>query len=106
MSIEARAAVGRRVHDSEGQPVGRITAVYRYAPGVNAPWGAAEVTHRRILRSLHLVDLRNATLDGDVVTVPHSRTTIYRAPDHQPMIGNTLSERHSAEVIAHYETAA
>lgn len=59
MSTSDPDLVGRQLRDSDDQPVGTITAAYRYPIDMNAPWGAAAVTHGLILKSSCLVDLRS-----------------------------------------------
>ena len=94
--------VGRRLHDREGQPVGIVTAVYRYPAEVEASWGIAEVTRGRFFRTVRLVDLEHAIVDGSGVSVPYSRDRIGQAPAHLPLIGDTLSAQDAAEVRNHY----
>jgi hypothetical protein len=93
---------GCSVRDSNGHPIGRVTAVYRYAPTLQAPWGAAAVTRGQVLRSTHLVDLRSATMNGEHLVVAHPADVVRRAPSHQALLGDMLAERHGTEVLRHY----
>jgi hypothetical protein len=98
--------VGRRVRDSADQPVGTVTAVYRYPEELGAPWGVAAVSRGRLFRTVRLVDLEEAEVDADLVRVPHSRRTIGKAPAFTPLFGDTLSELNSADVRDHYRGPA
>lgn len=102
MLFTAKDAVGRRLCDRDGQTAGRVTALYRYPPELDAPNGAAAVTKGRIVRSTHLVDLRDALLDGDTVIAAYPIALIATAPNHQALVGDTLSDRHATEVLQHY----
>lgn len=97
--------VGRALHAADGRQVGRIGAVYQYPDDVHAPAGAVEIGGG-LLRRAHLVDLQDATLAEDTVTVPHDRQTINSAPHFIPLVGDTLSERDAVKVRAHYWGAA
>lgn len=106
MLFTAKDVVGRRLCDRHGQPAGRVTALYRYPPELEAPGGAAAVTRGRIVRSTHLVDLRDAVLDGDTVVAAYPIGLIAAAPNHQAIVGDTLSDRHAAEVLEYYRGSA
>jgi hypothetical protein len=98
----AKDVVGRRLCDRDGQPAGRVTALYRYPPELEAAEGVAAVTKGRIVRSTHLVDLRDALLDADTVVAAYPIALIATAPNHRALVGDTLSDRHAAEVLEHY----
>jgi hypothetical protein len=106
MSSNPDDLVGRRVRDSDDQPVGTVTAVYRYPDDLAAPWGVAAVSRGRLFRTVRLVDLEEAAVDADLVRVPHSRRTIGRAPAYTPLFGDTLSALNSADVRDHYRGSA
>jgi hypothetical protein len=99
----AKDVVGHRMRDKAGVAVGRVTAFYRYPPELSATSGVAAVTLGRILRSTHLVDLLDARLDGDEVVAAYPVALIKTAPNHQALVGDTLSDRHAAEVLQHYK---
>ena len=94
--------LGLPLHDRDVKPVGRITALFRYPADIDAPWGAAQVTRGRLLRTVRLVDLEDADIDPLTVRVPHSKATIVGAPAYLPLFGDTLTENHAADVRAHY----
>jgi hypothetical protein len=106
MSTPSHDLVGRLLCDCDNQPAGKITATYQYPAELNAPWGAAAVTHGLVRRSTHLVDLEQADIDAEVVRVPHTGHTINTAPNDPPLVGDTLADHHAAEVRAHYWGAA
>jgi len=106
MLFTAKDVVGRRLCDRDGQPAGRVTALYRYPPELEASEGVAAVTKGRIVRSTHLVDLRDALLDGDTVVAAYPIALIAAAPNHQALIGDTLSDDDAADVLQHYRSAA
>jgi hypothetical protein len=81
MSASSSDLVGRDLYDRDRQPVGKITALYRYPPEVRAPSGAAAVT-TGLLRRSRLVDLQDAKVDGAGVRVPHK--TEHRQPCSEP----------------------
>jgi hypothetical protein len=97
--------IGRHLCDSGSQPVGTITAAYRYPPEMSAPWGVVAVSYGLILRT-HLVDLEQAVIEGEVVWVPHTRHVITTAPNYRPRDGETLTDHHAAKVREHYWGAA
>jgi len=102
MVFDAEALVGRRVHDRDGKAVGVVTGWCRYPRELAAPAGAAAVVTGRILRSRRLVDLLDASLDDEVLTVVYPADLINSAPFHEPLVGNTLSDHDAADVLAHY----
>ncbi|RSM73218.1 hypothetical protein DMB66_04130 [Actinoplanes sp. ATCC 53533] len=107
MPLSTHDLLGRELRDSGDRSVGTITAVYRYPTDLDAPWGAAAVTHGRILTFTHLVDLQNADLDqASTVQVPHTSHTINTAPNYTPLIGDTLADDDAENVRAHYWDAA
>ena len=105
MIFIAGDVVGRRLSDSRGRAVGRITAFYRYPTDLRAPWGVAAVTSGKVFKATHLVDLCDAQIDGHVVVVSYPDDQIKAAPHYQPLIGNTLADRHAVEVLDHYRGA-
>lgn len=106
MFLTAKDVVGHRMRDMAGIAVGRVTAFYRYPSRVGATAGAAAVTHGRVVRSTHLVDLLDARLDGDDVIAAYPVALIRTAPNHPALIGDTLSDAHAAEVLLHYQGLA
>ncbi|HEV7708610.1 MAG TPA: hypothetical protein VGP16_10490 [Asanoa sp.] len=98
--------IGRDLKDRDNRPAGKIRAVYRYPVELAMPWGVAAVVRGRLLRSIHLVDLKDADIDPDGVRVPHARETITSAPHFVPLIGETLSEGHATRVRDHYGRTA
>jgi hypothetical protein len=100
--VALKDVVGRRLCDRDGQPPGPVTALYRYLPELDASGGAAAVTKGRIVRSTHLVDLRDTSFDGDTVVAAHPIALISAAPNYQALVGDILSDRHAAEVLKHY----
>ena len=66
------------------------------------PWGVAAVASGWLMRTMHLVDLKNADIDPDGIRVPHNRQTITSAPHFTPLVGDTLSEGHATKVRDHY----
>jgi hypothetical protein len=105
MHFTADALVGRRMLDNDGRYVGAVTAWYQYPRYLNAAFGVVVVRTGRLLRARHLVDLLDATLDGDVLTVAYPAALIGAAPHHTPLVGNTLSDQHAADVLAHYRAS-
>jgi len=100
MSTFSDELVGRTMHDRNSQPVGQVTAIYRYPAEMHAP-GAVEV-RSGLLRRTYLVDLEDARLVEGALAVPHDRQTIKNAPHVEPLIGNTLSERDALQIREHY----
>lgn len=105
MMFTADEIVGRSVRDSSGKLVGQATAWYQYPQDLDLPCGVAAVRTGRVIRSSHLVDLLNASVDDQNVAVSYPSALISTAPNHEPMIGNTLSHEHAAEVLAHYRAS-
>jgi hypothetical protein len=105
MLFTADALVGRRMLDKDGEEVGSVTAWYRYPQDLNAEFGVAAVRTGRVLRSRHLVDLLDASLDEEALTVVYPAALIGAAPYHEPLIGDTLSDQHAADVLAHYRAS-
>jgi hypothetical protein len=60
------------------------------------------VTSRRPFGSTRLVDLYDARLRGDIVVVSYPLDTIRTAPNHRPIFGDTLSDKHAVDVLTHY----
>jgi len=102
MSAPPESLTGRTLHDRDDRPLGRIQAVYRYPHELAMPWGAAAVVSGRIRRTIHLVDLQDATIGTSSVRVPYPRATITAAPHFTPLVGDTLAASHAERVVAHY----
>ena len=47
----------------------------------------------------------DAALDDRGLAVAYPRQLVTTAPNYQPMIGNTLSHPHAADVLAHYRAS-
>jgi len=105
MQYTAEALVGCRMLDRDGRYVGAVTAWYQYPRDLNASFGVVVVRTGRLLRGRHLVDLLDAALDGDELTVAYPAVLIGAAPYHTPLVGNTLSDQHAADVLAHYRAS-
>jgi hypothetical protein len=105
MDFSAEDIVGRPMHDNEGKLVGQVTAWYRYPPDLDVPCGAAAVRVGRMLRSTHLVDLLDVAVDARGIDVAYPAELINSAPHHAPMVGDTLSHEHAADVLAHYRAS-
>ncbi|GAA4727663.1 hypothetical protein [Phytohabitans rumicis] len=105
MSTYSGDLVGRALHARDNRPAGRITAVYHYPVVMCAPAGAVAVSSG-LLRRSRLVDLQDADVVDGVLTVPHDRDTIRRAPHAGLGGGGTLSEPDAAKVREHYRSAA
>ena len=97
--------VGRPLVDRDGAFVGQVTAWYRYPADLDLPFGVAAVRIGRLIRSTHLVDLSDALLDEQALAVIYPAELIRTAPHHRPMVGNTLSPDHAADVLAHYRAS-
>jgi len=102
MTVSAEPMIGRDLRDRDNRPTGKIRAIYRYPAELDMPWGVAAVVHGRLLRSMHLVDLKDADIDVDGIRVPHPKATITSAPHFMPLAGDTLSEGHATQVRDHY----
>lgn len=103
MIFIADDVVGRRLSDSRGRPIGRITAFYNYPTDMHAPWGVAAVMRGKFFKkTTHLVDLCDAQIDGDVLVVSYPGEKIEGAPHYRPLIGYTLAAYHAVEVLVHY----
>ncbi|SNT60245.1 hypothetical protein SAMN05421812_11248 [Asanoa hainanensis] len=102
MPVSVEPMIGRDLRDRDNRPTGKIRAVYRYPAELDMPWGVAAVVSGRLLRSMHLVDLKDADIEPDSVRVPHAKQTITSAPHFTPLVGDTLSEGHAAQVRDHY----
>jgi hypothetical protein len=96
---------GRRLCDTSGRTVGRVTAFYRYPADLDAPWGVVAVTSGSVFRSTRLVDLYDARLTADAVVAAYPFETIKTAPNYQAMTGDTLGDEHAVEVLSHYRGA-
>lgn len=94
--------IGRDLRDRDHRSVGRITAVYRYPADTGVPAGIAAAVTRGVLRRSNLVDLDDADIDPEAVTVPHPRTTITSAPNFAPLLGDTLSAADALALYGHY----
>lgn len=97
--------VGRSVRDSNGTVVGRATAWYQYPQDLDVSTGVAAVRTGRVVRSTHLVDLIDASVDDQNLDVAYPSGLISTAPNYTPMIGNTLGHEHAAAVLAHYRAS-
>jgi len=102
MIFIADDVLGRRLNDSSGRAIGRITAFYRYPTDLHAPWGVAAVTRGKVFKSTHLVDLCDAQIDDDVLVASYPSEKIEAVPDYRPVIGDTLARYHAVEVLDHY----
>ncbi len=103
MIFIADDVVGRHASDIKGRPIGRVTAFYNYPTDLEAPWGVAAVTRGNVFkRSTHLVDLRDAQIDGEVLVVSYTDEKIDDAPHYRPLIGHTSAHYHAVEVLNHY----
>ncbi len=102
MTVSAEPMIGRDLRDRDNRPTGKIRAIYRYPAELDMPWGVAAVVSGRLLRSMHLVDLKDADIDADGIRVPHPKATITSAPHFMPLAGDTLSEGHATRVRDHY----
>ena len=105
MLFNPQDLVGRQVFDHDGTVVGQATGWYRYPPDVDLPTGVAAVRTGRLPRSTHLVDLTDASVSERGVSVIYRQELITTAPNHPPMVGNTLSPAHAADVLAHYRAS-
>jgi hypothetical protein len=97
--------VGRPLVDRDGAFVGQVTSWYRYPADLDLPFGVAAVRIGRLIRSTHLVDLSDALLDEQALAVIYPAELVRTAPNHRPMVGNTLSPDHAADVLAHYRAS-
>jgi hypothetical protein len=79
MTVSAEPMIGRDLLDRDNRPSGKIRAIYRYPPELEAPWGVAAVVSGRLLRSMHLVDLKDADIESDAIRVPYERATFHPA---------------------------
>jgi len=97
--------IGRPLVDRDGEFVGEVTAWYGYPADLDLPFGTVAVRTGRLIRSTHLVDLSDALLDEQALAVIYPAELIGTAPNHRPMVGNTLSPQHAADVLAHYRAS-
>jgi hypothetical protein len=97
--------VGRSVRDISGTVVGRATAWYQYPQDLDVRSGVAAVRTGRLMRSTHLVDLIDASVDDQNLNVAYPSELIGTAPYYTPMVGNTLGHEHAAAVLAHYRAS-
>ena len=67
--------------------------------------GVAAVRTGRLMRSTHLVDLIDASVDDQNLNVAYPSELIGTAPNYTPMVGNTLGHEHAAAVLAHYRAS-
>ncbi|GAA1882096.1 hypothetical protein [Asanoa iriomotensis] len=102
MTVSTEPLIGRDLRDRDNRPAGKIRAIYRYPAELDMPWGVAAVVSGRLLRSMHLVDLKDADIEADVIRVRYERATITSAPHFIPLVGDTLSEGHANQVREHY----
>jgi hypothetical protein len=105
MSLISDSLVSRPLRDRHGELVGHVTAWYRYPQELDAPTGAAAVRTGRVLRTTHLVDLHDASLEGEAIVVIYPIDLITSAPNYRPLVGNTLSPHDAAAVLAHYRAS-
>ncbi len=102
MIFIADDVLGRRLTDSGGRAIGRVTAFYRYPTDLRAPWGVAAVTRGKLFKTTHLVDLCDAKFDDDTLVVSYPGEKIEAVPHYRPVVGDTLARYHAVEVLDHY----
>jgi len=100
----AEAFVGCRMLDNDSRYVGAVTAWDQYPRDPNAAYGVVVVRTGQPLPARHVVDLLDATLDGDVLTAAYPAALIGAAPYRMP-VAETLSDLHAADVLTHYRAS-